>query len=156
MASFSKIRYFLLFVILVTTISSCNKKNDVIPYVYVDFTLNLSDPEFTALNSTFGTALITANTNNWKYSGGFQGNGIIIFSGADQFYAYDRTCPHDYVTSGLSVKVNVVDILYAECPTCHTRYALPNGGTPSSGIGRYPLKNYKVISYGNSITVTNY
>jgi nitrite reductase/ring-hydroxylating ferredoxin subunit len=152
----SKIRIFFIAILLVISFNSCNKKkNDVIPYSYVDFTLNLNDPEFVNLGSTFGSAIINSNTNNWRYSGGYDGNGIIIFNGVDQFYAYDRTCPYDFVINGLSVKINV-DFTEAVCPKCSTKYSLSANGTPISGAGKYPLKNYKVISYGNSITVTNY
>jgi len=153
----SKIRFFLVFLLLSIFLNSCNKeKNDVIPYTYVDFTLNLNDPQFTNLIPTFGSVIINANTNNWNYSGGYNNNGIIVFNGGEQFYAYDRTCHHDYAVNGLSIKVNVVDIIFAECPICLTRYSLQTGGTPSSGIGRYPLKNYRTSIYSNSVTVSNY
>jgi len=90
-----------------------------------------------------------------KYAGGFNGNGIIIFSGSDGYYAYDRTCPHDYVTNSLSIKVNI-DFIEAICPDCSTHYALAAFGTPSSGPGRYPLKNYKTRFDGRFLTVWNY
>ncbi len=33
------------------------------------------------------------------------GNGIIVFAGPnDEFYAYDRTCPHDYDVNKLVYK----------------------------------------------------
>ncbi len=158
MTSYPKLRFFLIITLLFISLNSCKKsKNDVIPDVYVDFTLNLNDPQFINLNSALQSAIIDSKTNNYGSSAaGFDGNGIILFNYVDQFYAYDRTCPHDYVVNGLSVKVNIVDGIYAECPNCHTRYLLASGGTPSSGIGRYPLKNYRVINNGNSITVTNY
>ena len=129
----------------------------MIPDVYVDFTINLNDPQFVNLNALGGSYIINAYTNNWPYSGGYDDNGIIIYAGVDEFYAYDRTCPHDYVVNGLSIKVNI-DIsssLYAICPRCSTSYSLPAGGTPASGIGRYPLKNYKTSIYGNSVRVWN-
>ncbi len=154
----SKISFFLISIVLLFGSNSCNKKkNDVIPDVYVNFTLYLNDTQFIALNSALQSAIIDSKTNNYGSSAaGFDSNGIILFNNVDQFYAYDRTCPHDYVVNGLSVKVNIVDGIYAECPECHTRYLLAAGGTPSSGVGQYPLKNYKAISYGNSVTVTNY
>lgn len=155
MPSKPKISFFLF--ILLTAFSCSKKENDVIPDTYVNFTLDLYDPQFTnALSPQFGSAIILANTNNWPYSGGFNNNGIIIFNGGDQFYAYDRTCPHDYSVDGSAVKVTVVDLIYAECPVCKTLYGLTIGGNPVEGPGKYPLKNYRVISYGNSINVTNY
>lgn len=153
----SKIRFFLITLLILAPVSCSKKENDVIPYTYVYFNLNLYDAQFTnALNPQFGSVIINAGTNNWDYSGGFNNNGIIIFNGGDQFYAYDRTCPHDFALDGSSYKVNVLDLIYAKCPNCQTLYGLTIGGNPVEGPGRYPLKNYKVLNYGNSITVTNY
>ena len=140
-------------------LGSCEKgKNDVIPDVYVNFTIDLNDPEFTSLTSLFGSAYVNSSTNNWgTRAAGYNSNGIIVFTGADEFYAYDRTCPHDYAVNNLSFQVNIVDIIYAECPHCKTRYALTNYGTPTSdSIGKYPLKNYKTSFSGNYVTVWNY
>jgi len=136
---------------------SCNKnKNDVIPDVYVNFTLDLNDPEFVNLNAMGGSDTVDARTNNWGLNAaGFDGNGIIIYRGSDEFYAYDRTCPHDYAVNGLSIKVNV-DFIQAVCPKCSTFYELAAGGTPSSGPGRYPLKNYRTrFDGGRFVTVWN-
>ena len=152
----SKISFFLFTGLILFSISCSREENDVIPYTYVNFTLNLYDPLFTNLNPQFGSIIINANTNNWAYSGGFNDNGIIIFHGVDQFYAYDRTCPHDFTIDGSSIKVDIVDLVYAECPVCHTKYGLTIGGTPAEGPGKYPLKNYRVVNYGNSLNITNY
>ncbi len=151
-----KITYFLLSA-LILFFNSCNRdENDVIPDTYVNFTLNLYDPLFTNLNPQLGSVIINANTNNWPYSGGFDDNGIIVFHGVDQFYAYDRTCPYDFAVDGSSIKINVIDLIYAECPVCSTKYGLTIGGTPAEGPGKYPLKNYRVVNYGNSLEVSNY
>ena len=163
MASDSKIRFFLITMTLVITLSSCNKnKNDVIPDAHVYFILDLNGPEFVNLNGITGSDTVNAQdprTNNWgNGAAGFDGNGIIIYRvGPDEFYAYDRTCPHDYAVNGLSIKVNI-DFTYftlAVCPKCGTKYALSVGGTPYSGIGRYPLKNYRTSLDGRYVTVWN-
>jgi hypothetical protein len=155
----SKITLFFILIVTAIGTGSCNKKNDVIPDVYVDFTLNLSDPEFFELNAFGGTVLVNASTNNWGTSAaGYDGNGIIIHAGVDEFFAYDRTCPHDYEVNGISVKVNVdpTNSLNAICPKCLTNYALSAGGTPSKGVSRYPLKNYRTSFDGRFVRVWNY
>jgi len=147
------------FIFLAISLASCEKnKNDVVPDVYLDFTIDLNDIEFVNLTTMFGSVYVDAKTNNWGLkASGYDNNGIIVFAGpAGEFYAYDRTCPHDYHINNLSVKINVVDIIYAECPQCKTRYALTNGGTPLPGhTGRYPLKNYKTSFTGNYLQVWN-
>jgi nitrite reductase/ring-hydroxylating ferredoxin subunit len=152
----SKLRFLLITIALMVLICSCNKKqNDVIPNTIVDFTLNINDPQFVILSAMGGADTVDARTNNWgSRAAGFDGNGIIIYRGVDEFYAYDRTCPHDYAVNGLSIKVRI-DFIYAVCPECKTTYALSANGTPASGVGRYPLKNYRTSFDGRYVRVWN-
>ncbi len=156
MLTVSKIKLFLIVTLTILALVSCNRKsNDVIPDVYVDFRINLYDPQFVNLTAIGGAIAVDKNTNNIGYpAAGFNENGIIIYSGPDEFYAYDRTCPHDYVVNGKSIRVNI-DFIQAVCPECATSYALSATGTPSSGIGRYPLKNYRTSFDGTWIRVWN-
>ena len=145
--------------LLLASLNSCKKsRNDVIPDVYVDFTIDLRDPEFVILNTFGENVLINENTNNFgSRSAGFFYSGILVHSGIDEFFAYDRTCPHDYIENGTISRI-VIDpdnSLYAICPLCKTRYGLPVNGTPSEGPGRYPLKNYKTFFDGRWLRVWN-
>lgn len=159
MTTNSKIGFFFISIALITLLSSCKKnENDVIPNTYVDFTLDLNDPEFVILNSFGNAVAVDSHTNNWgQGAAGYDNNGIIVCSWVDEFYAYDRTCPHDYVVNGKSVKVNIdpASSMFAVCPDCGTKYALTAGGTPASGIGRYPLKNYNTSFDGRFVHVWN-
>jgi nitrite reductase/ring-hydroxylating ferredoxin subunit len=154
----SKIQFFLIASLIISALTSCkNEENDVIPDVYVNFNIDLiNDIEFKDLNAIGNHVIVTRLTNNWGLSSaGFDNNGIIVYrSLLDEFNAYDRTCPHDYVTDKLSIKVNV-DFTIAICPRCSTNYALSAYGTPVSGPGKYPLKNYKTRFDGRYITVWN-
>jgi nitrite reductase/ring-hydroxylating ferredoxin subunit len=151
----SKIAVFIFSIVCAIAVSSCTKaKNDVIPDVYVNFVIDLADPEFVNLTA-IGSDTVNAKTNNWgSGAAGFDGNGIIIFNGGDAFYAFDRTCPHDYAVDGSSVKVNV-DFTIAVCPKCGTTYSLSASGTPASGVGKYPLKNYRTSFDGRFVSVWN-
>jgi nitrite reductase/ring-hydroxylating ferredoxin subunit len=154
----SKIVIFFVAAALTFSLASCNKKNDVIPDTFVNFSLDLNDPEFVNLASIGGSVAVSSRTNNWGTgAAGFDGNGIIICYGVEEFYAYDRTCPHDYVNNSLSIKVNIDpgNSTIAICPKCGTKYGLTVGGTPVSGVGRYPLKNYKTSFQGNYVIVWN-
>ena len=158
MAAGSKIIFFSIALSLTFSFSSCNKSNDVIPDVYVDFNLDILDPRFVDLSAIGGTVMVDSKTNNQPYSGGYDDNGIIIHAGVNEFFAYDRTCPHDYVLKALSIKVNIdpSNSLNAICPQCSTYYSLPAGGTPFKGKGQYPLKNYKTSFDGRFVRVWNY
>jgi nitrite reductase/ring-hydroxylating ferredoxin subunit len=159
MTTGSKIRYFFFLLVFVSLPISCEKnKNDVIPDTYVSFTMDISgDILFSDLTAIGNSVIVTSKTNTWgSYSAGYDYNGIIVYRATlDQFYAYDRTCPHDYAVNNKSIKVNV-DFIQAVCPSCSTYYSLPAGGVPISGPGRYPLKNYRTIFDGRYLTVENY
>jgi nitrite reductase/ring-hydroxylating ferredoxin subunit len=155
----SKLNVFFLTFSLALILMSCKKsKYDVIPTVYVNFHISLNDPLFYNLLSPFTFSYVDASTNNLGQSAaGYDSNGIIIFRYSDdEFYAYDRTCPYDYEINKKSVKVNVVDEIYALCPSCGTEYGLTANGTPAKGIGRYPLKNYRAAFDGLNVFVSNY
>lgn len=158
MARGSNLRFFLLLLLLLFVQTACEKnKNDVIPDVYINFYLDLEDPEFLDLRFITNSLIVTSATNNiGPNSAGFSGNGIIVYhSTTDTYLAFDRTCPHDYVNGGEAIKV-VVDFVSAVCPVCETNYALSSGGEPVSGPGKYYLKNYRTSFDGRFIRVWNH
>ena len=154
-----KIKYFFLSLAIATLLNSCERnKNDVIPDVYVSFEMDIiGDILFSNLSAIGNHVIITSQTNNWGIrAAGYDNNGIIVYrSLPDEFNAYDRTCPHDYAVNNQSIIVNV-DFTQAICPKCSTFYALSAYGTPISGPGRYPLKNYKTRFDGRFLLVWNY
>jgi len=158
----SKIKHFFISLVFAPLLIACeNNKNDVIPDQYIDFTMDISgDILFAGLAAIGNSVIVTSQTNNWgNRAAGFDYNGIIVYRAQidyqPDFYAYDRTCPHDYVTNELSVKVNI-DFTQAICPKCSTYYELSVGGISSSGPGKYPLKNYKTSFDGRYLKVWNY
>jgi nitrite reductase/ring-hydroxylating ferredoxin subunit len=155
----SKISLFFIVLLLLVLLYSCKKnKNDVIPNVYIDFTINLNDPEFISLTSVGESVTVNRNTNNFGVrAAGFASNGIIIHRGIDEFFAYDRTCPHDYALNESAIKIEIdkSSSMFAVCPECKTKYGLPVNGTPVEGAGRYPLKNYKTSFDGRYLRVWN-
>lgn len=158
MAAGSKIKYFFISLAFLLLPASCvNNKNDVIPNVYVDFSMDITDILFRDLLSINNSVIVNYLTNNWGYSSaGYDSSGIIVYrSYEDEFDAYDRTCPYDYVVNDKIVKVKV-DFTEAICPVCSTHYALSSYGSPSSGPGRYPLKNYKTSFDGKWVRVWNH
>lgn len=157
MLDYPKIKIFSILIVTLLVTSSCNKKNDVIPDVVVDFYLDLDDPRFISLNAIGGSITVNSSTNNEHYASGFSGSGIIVTRGVDEFFAYDRTCPHDYALDGAVVKVEIDNTVFAKavCPKCKSTFELISFGTPSSGVSRYPLKNYRTSFAGRYIRVWN-
>jgi hypothetical protein len=152
-------KFFIITAALLVTMSCDREKNEVIPDITIDFIITFSDPEFFDLYYSPGTsALISSSHRHLGLgTGGFDSNGIIVYNTGLQgfeFSAFDRTCPHCYVTDGASVAVGV-DGVYAVCPRCSTNYAMGASGLPQTGPGQYYLKNYRTGYTGNSVRVWN-
>lgn len=151
--------FFIISSLLLLTLSCNREKNEVIPDITVDFTIPFSDPEFFDLYYSPGTSALISSFHRHLGLGtaGFDNSGIIVYNTGLQgleYAAYDRTCPHCYVTYDASVAVNI-DGVYAVCPRCSTNYALGASGLPQSGPGQYYLKNYRTSFTGYSVRVWN-
>lgn len=152
-----KIRLFFILCMTLLVSASCNKKNDVIPDVTVDFYIDITDARFIDLNAIGGSVLVNSSTNNDRYASGYAASGIIVSRGVDEFFAYDRTCPHDYMLDGSVVRIEIDPTGFAKaiCPKCKSTFELISYGTPASGISRYPLKNYRTNFDGRYVRVWN-
>ena len=156
----SKLSIFLVFIFALGTSYSCKKPQyDVIPYVNVNFRLNLMDSEFLPLQAPANYILVDASTNNLGYAAsGYDGNGIIVYRASmDEFFAFDRTCPHDYALDNSSVAIDTITgEFYVKCPKCGSEYVLPSFGSPTKdGPSKYPLKNYRTNFDGQYVHVYN-
>jgi nitrite reductase/ring-hydroxylating ferredoxin subunit len=156
-----KVAIFFIGILLVITSGSCYKKNDVIPYTYVDFTVDTANPIYSGLDAFGGAVIVDASSVAvpGTYKSGYNGNGIIVFAGVDgEYYAYDTTCPYEYTLNkaSIAVKLDPSSSIFAVCPKCGTRYALSANGTPQSGPGRYPLKNFLTSYDGRYVKVWSY
>lgn len=155
--TFSKIKLFFIFCMTAILACSCNKKNDVIPDVTVDFFLDINDPRFVDLGAIGGCVTVNSSTNNDRYASGYAGSGIIVSRGVDEFFAYDRTCPYDFTLDGSVVQINIDPTGFAKavCPKCKSTFELISFGTPASGVSQYPLKNYRTSFDGRYVRVWN-
>lgn len=144
----SKITLFCLTLVFLTALKCDNPDRFEIPDVYLDFTINIqTDVEFYSLQSAGNSKEISAQSVG-KLTLGYANSGVIVFNNGDEFYAFDRTCPHDYPTS---VAVSSDGTGSAECPSCGSIYlfsalAYPAMGSPS----RYPLKEYRTEYFSGS------
>lgn len=154
----SKIHLFLVFYISsgLFCISCEPEAQHPVPEFDVNFRINVfSDPEFFRLRTPGNSVVITSTT--FGHSIGYDNNGIIIYSGGDgEYYAFDRTCPHDIPLS-IAVESNPTSGL-ATCPECGSVYVFPSMGAPSlDSPSKWPLLEYHAYYNPNTgdITVTN-
>jgi len=132
----------LIFILLLYT--QCKKNDDPVPYVYVNFYISLSSPEFASLTSVGGWAYVT---------GGYK--GIIIFRNSmDEFCAYDRACPYHPTTGCNHVYVEDSGITSIDS-VCGSRFLLMDGSVVN-GPATLSLTRYKTYLSGSNLQVTNY
>ena len=150
----TKIIYFLVIIILSVFFKGCkkDKMKSTIPYVYVNFSMRLDDPLFSALNAEGNSVMVTYDYAQ-EYSAGYDNNGIIVYRASiDEFYAFDATCPHDL--DSISVAVDIDGSTVATCPVCSSRYILFNHGYPTdAGPSQKALQEY-ITEFDNDMTIT--
>ncbi len=152
----SKVIIFFLTAIPFLFLSGCkNKNNNIIPDVFVNFTLDLNDPMFNDLKAIGNTVVITSSYAG-SQSAGYNNHGILVYRASEsEFYAFDRTCTFEEAKDQAVVIDNTGDVT-AECPACHSEYVLPSYGYPTDkGPARYPLKQYKTSFDGRFVHVYN-
>ncbi|MBL0047620.1 MAG: hypothetical protein IPP32_05910 [Bacteroidetes bacterium] len=142
-----RLLFFGLITLTVLTLSiSCKKKKNsesFVPYVYVDFYITLSNPQFINLSAVGGSVYVTGGSR-----------GIIIYRKSnDEFQAYDRHCPYKPENScGLLSVSGSSTTAIDTC--CGSEFLLVDGSVlkqPSS----YPMLRYQTIFDGNQIHVFN-
>ncbi|MGB9152242.1 MAG: hypothetical protein WCD70_04045 [Alphaproteobacteria bacterium] len=111
-----------------------------------------------SLNSAQSAQLLQPGTSE-PFSGGYNNNGVLVYHyTANQYLAYDCTCPYDGQSNAKAVIVaNPNTSLYATCPVCGSTFLLSTG-SPSKGPSTCPLKAYTNCNYdqtSNSISVSN-
>jgi hypothetical protein len=142
---------FLMLTLFLITISCSTKREEYIPYVSVDFTVDLNlFNDLTIPNSSmiyhnvgYGGVIVYC----WNYDSSVPGNSI--------YYAYDATCTFE-VNDSCAVLSSGNNNL-GECPCCHTQYDFSNGGypIPNTGEALYPLNSYNVFIANNKLHIQN-
>lgn len=128
--------------------NSCKEKQEYIPYVPVNFTVDLS---------RFNNLTSTGYSQKYEYDGYA---GVIVYCeyydvvapSNSMYYAYDAACTFE-VNDSCSV-VNENNGINAVCPCCGSGYSLFNG-YPQSGDAEYPLKEYNVVLIDNKLHISN-
>ncbi len=141
----SKVQYFFILVFLFLINGSCKKNEDVVPYVKVNFIIQLSDPDFTTLQTIGNHVFVT---------GGVCGISIYRIS-QGEFSALDRCCsykPSDRCT----LVCDSINQTVLKCNCCHSQFSIIDGSV-LSGAASTPLTAYstKYDAVSNSLQVYN-
>jgi nitrite reductase/ring-hydroxylating ferredoxin subunit len=125
--------------------NSCkkDKKEDLIPNVFVDFYINVNSTQYLELHSINGWVNVTGGVR-----------GIIIYrKSIDEFMVYERNCT--YQPSNTCAKVSVDNTnLMAVDSCCGSKFLLTDGSVIQDPA-TYPLKQYRNTFDGTTLHVFN-
>jgi len=146
MVKLSKIKIFILLILLMFTSYTCRKDSFKFPYV----TINLS----LGLNSDLGD--LAAGGIKFFPKNPYGGvGGLIVYQDYDyNYFVFDAACTHDYfndcfVEPGESFPELVV------CPCCSSSYLLSSEGNVFKSPAKYPLVKYQSFLDGGVLRVVN-
>ena len=127
----SKLRLNFLIILIIFSFFQCQNDNPV-PEVYVNFTLELSNPLYQPLG-TIGNAIYLENAGN---------KGIIVIqTDLNVFSAYDATCTYDPDDEWGRVEIEANGI-FATDTKCGSQFSLMMNGYVNVGPAEHPLQYY--------------
>ena len=133
-----------IFILLISffILNGCDKNNDLIPDVFVDFRIPASEV------GGVGQAIYTANNFGVK--------GIIIYHiHPNEFKAFDRTCSYQPASDCAIVEINdLTNPTHLIDSCCNSMFFLEDG-TPFNGPAIRSLKEYQTTYDGTYINVQN-
>jgi nitrite reductase/ring-hydroxylating ferredoxin subunit len=138
-----KIKYFtVLFLSVLFFPYGCKDKNESrIPEVYVDFYININDPQFFDLQGVGNYVYVTGGVA-----------GIIVYrKSEDEFVALDRCCSYN-PDKRSKVEVDTVTNQKIICPCCKSEFSLDNGYVLKSPASA-PLKQYQTEFDGENVHI---
>ncbi len=135
-----------LLAIMLAAFVACNGDDeDEIPYAIVNFNINPNSTQYWELNTPGGWIYLIGNAPS---------RGIIVYrANANDFMAFERTCPYDPGVPNARVAVESSSIT-ARCPECSSKFILLDG-SPFAGPARRPLRQYRTSYNGATLHIYN-
>tara|TARA_B100000287_G_C20626362_1_gene777989 strand:+ start:890 stop:1306 length:417 start_codon:yes stop_codon:yes gene_type:complete len=126
-------------IVLLSCIYSCNKKDDYIQDIYINEFIDLSLPQYDALQAA-GNAMFI--------EGGLE--GIIIYHAiGNEYKVYDRNC--SYQPSLSCSFIDSVNSGIAYCGCCPSAFLISDSGQAINAPALLPLKSYNWSLTNNNI-----
>ncbi len=129
----SKLRLNFLIILIISIFFQCETDNPI-PKVYVNFTIELSNPLYQSLLNV-ANAVYIENAGN---------KGIIVIQkDINEYVAFDATCTYDPEHEWGRVEIEMNGI-YASDKECGSQFSLMMHGAINKGPAAYPLQPYTV------------
>jgi nitrite reductase/ring-hydroxylating ferredoxin subunit len=140
----SKLYFFLIVFGLFIMFSTCKKKEDVVPYVYVNFSIFLSDPDYATLQTIGNHVIVTGGVC-----------GIVIYRNSQtEFTAYDRCCSYK-PSERCAVLPDTTNSLMLKCPCCGSKFSFLDGSVLSGSAARFLSSYTTSFDQNNIVHITN-
>jgi hypothetical protein len=140
-----RVRGILVVFILATCFYSCKDTgNSPLPYVPINRSLTLSNPQYNALFGIGGFLILPE-----------EGVGGIIAVRAtdDQIFAFDLQCTKDVYDVNSATRPDASQ-LFLDCTVCHSQWLLLNGQV-NKGPATFPLHQYNTSFDGFVLKIYN-
>lgn len=124
---------------------SCNDdQSPPIPYVPVNRTITLANPQFSALNGVGGFVILPSE--------GY-GGIIVVRATGDQVFAFDMQCTLDANVPEGRTSTDA-SLLFLNCGKCGSRWQILNG-QQIQGPAAFPLLQYQTTFDGFVVNIFN-
>lgn len=139
----SKIKVFLVILLIYIFLCKCDKNEDKLPFAYINYSFYLSDPAFFQLNSIGGTAFLENE--------GIK--GVLIYRRSlEEIVAFEANCTYKPDERCGTKLVNNETNAKDSC--CGSVFQLFDG-YPISGPATLPLYDYKVFMDNDRVIIMN-
>lgn len=133
-----------LFLLSVGSFSCKDENSSPVPYVPINRSLTLANPQYNALYGIGGFVIIPDAG---------AGGVIAVRATDDQVFAFDLQCTKD-VHDANSIAQPDDSNLFLDCPVCHSQWLLLNGQL-NKGPATYPLLSYQTTFDGYIVKIFN-
>lgn len=145
--NWKSMRYIFVILLLGLTGIQCEREKQVpVPYVYVNYTVYLSNPSNANLRVPGGYIILPDEGNL----------GIILYrrtlGNDDDFVAFDLTCSNEPLEN---CKLSLDESgFYLVCPCCRSEFSVYDG-LVAKGIAKWPLLQYQTSIVGSTVRIYN-
>ena len=140
----SKLQFFLVSICLLLVLNFCNKKEDDLPFAYINQTYDISYAAYLSLQAVGGSVTIENEGVN----------GILVYrKSLEEIVAYDGNCTYNPEARCAAKITNFSNEASDTC--CGSVFQLFDG-VPSKGPASLALYEYKVTFSGDNFTIRNF
>jgi Rieske Fe-S protein len=147
MLKVSKIKIFIVSILVLVSSATCRKDSFKFPYITINANLGL----YSDLGDLAAGGVKIFPPERFGGVGGL----IVYLDNNDEYFVYDAACTYDYFND-CSVKISESFQELMVCPCCNSSFLLSSEANPFKGPATYPLVQYQSFVDGSVLRVVHY